>query len=147
MVLDSKQLRLEKVSLDTLGEAARSIIDFGNKYKVWLFRGDMGAGKTTLIRALAEQFSIEDTISSPTYSLVNEYRNTSADIFFHFDFYRIENELEALEIGVEDYFYSGNYCFVEWPSKISRWIPQQHFELDITFLDNHTRNIDLIQHD
>lgn len=99
--------------------------------KVVLFYGNMGAGKTTLINALCVALQVEDSTSSPTYSLVNEYLTSGGETVYHFDFYRIKNEHEALDIGVEEYFFSGNYCFIEWPEKISNLLPLKALEVHI----------------
>jgi len=83
----------------------------------------MGAGKTTLIKAVCEALGVKDTISSPTFSIVNEYRAADGKKIYHFDFYRIKSENEAYDMGYEDYFYSGAYCFIEWPEKIASLLP------------------------
>ena len=99
--------------------------------KILLFYGDMGAGKTTLINALCAALNVVDSTSSPTYSLVNEYLTSKGETVYHFDFYRIKNEYEALDIGVEEYFYNGNYCFIEWPEKIANLLPAKALEVHI----------------
>lgn len=91
--------------------------------KIFLFYGKMGVGKTTLIKALAKVMGVSDTVSSPTFSLVNEYKTSEGKTLYHFDFYRINEETEALDMGVEEYFDSGNYCFIEWPEKIKNLLP------------------------
>jgi len=91
--------------------------------KIWLFYGPMGCGKTTLIKALVMQLLKVDYANSPSFSLVNEYSDKDGIKIYHFDFYRIKNEEEALDIGVEDYFYSNNYCFIEWPDKVKNLLP------------------------
>jgi tRNA threonylcarbamoyladenosine biosynthesis protein TsaE len=92
----------------------------------------MGAGKTTFIKAICEQLGVKDTISSPTFSIVNEYLTTKGDKVFHFDFYRIKTEQEAYDMGYEDYFYSKAYCFVEWPEKIETLLPPDTVNVNIT---------------
>lgn len=84
----------------------------------------MGAGKTTLIKAIGKEFEIVDQISSPSFSIVNEYINKSGDLFYHFDFFRIEYPSEVLDIGIDDYFYSGQYCWIEWAEKIPQYLPK-----------------------
>ncbi len=91
--------------------------------KIWLFYGSMGCGKTTLIKALVMQLSKIDCANSPSFSIVNEYNDKDNNKIYHFDFYRIKNEEEALDIGIEDYFYSDNYCFIEWPDKVKNLLP------------------------
>ena len=106
----------------------------------------MGSGKTTLIKAIAEQFEIEDNVHSPTFNIVNEYRNLEDDIFYHFDFYRIKNENEAMDIGTEEYFDSGDLCFVEWPEKISSLLPDQYLKIDLEIISNTARKINVSHH-
>jgi len=109
--------------------------------KIWLFYGAMGSGKTTLIKALVKQLSITDTASSPTFSLVNEYKSENRDAIYHFDFYRIKNEEEALDIGIDDYLYSGNYCFIEWPERIKNILPLNAVAIYISINSNGSRNL------
>lgn len=93
------------------------------KARIVLFYGSMGAGKTTLIKAVCEALGVEDTVTSPTFALVNEYSTANGEPVFHFDFYRIECLEEAYDLGYEEYFYSGRLCLVEWPEKIDALIP------------------------
>ena len=121
--------------LNKIGEVAKKILKFANESaiqpKVWLFEGPMGAGKTTLIKALGNELGIRDTIQSPTFALVNEYLSEQAGIIYHFDFYRLKDETEALDMGYEEYFYSGNYCWVEWPTKIPNLLPEKYLLIKI----------------
>lgn len=94
-----------------------------NPHKVVLFNGLMGAGKTTFIKSLCKHLGVEDVTSSPTFSLVNEYKTIEGSSIYHFDLYRINSELEALDMGIDDYLYSGNWCFIEWPEKIPNLLP------------------------
>lgn len=91
--------------------------------KIWLFQGEMGAGKTTLIKSICTHFDVEDEVNSPTYSLVNEYHTKDGRKIYHFDLYRIEEEEEALDMGIEEYLYSGELCLIEWPEKIRNLLP------------------------
>jgi len=111
-------------SLEEIDLAARKVID-ANPYKVILFEGEMGAGKTTFIKALAKSLGVSDATASPTFSLVNEYQANGHTIY-HFDMYRLKSQMEALDMGIEEYFYSGNWCFVEWPGQIPDLIPDKH---------------------
>jgi tRNA threonylcarbamoyladenosine biosynthesis protein TsaE len=129
-----------------LNAAARKIVEFASGQKIWLFFGDMGSGKTTLVKEIAHVFGVEDIVQSPTFSIVNEYRNLQNDIFYHFDFFRISKESEALDIGVDEYFDSGEYCFIEWPQKIPGLIPNQHFKIEIEITSESTRKINLKHH-
>jgi tRNA threonylcarbamoyladenosine biosynthesis protein TsaE len=104
-------------TIEHLTEAASQLLKFAGNEKIFLFTGDMGAGKTTLIKSICSGLKVKDTVTSPTYSLVNEYEGAETTIY-HFDFYRIKNEEEAFDMGFEEYVYSGNYCFIEWPEKI-----------------------------
>lgn len=108
------------------------------EHKVVLFHAPMGAGKTTLIKALVKELGSEDHVSSPTFGLVNEYLGEQGPIY-HFDFYRIESEEEALQMGVEEYLYSGHWCFIEWPQRISSLLPEQFTRIDLSVLKDGSR--------
>ena len=131
--------------LDELPQAAKQILELAKEEKIFLFFGEMGAGKTTLINALAKRLGTLDHTSSPTFSIVNEYKTFSSSIF-HFDFYRLKNQTEALDMGYEDYFYSGNYCLVEWPEKISNLWPEHYIKVAIETINENERilNVDII---
>ncbi|HEY6159935.1 MAG TPA: tRNA (adenosine(37)-N6)-threonylcarbamoyltransferase complex ATPase subunit type 1 TsaE [Bacteroidia bacterium] len=116
-------LQLKLDSLAELPAAAKKMIAATTGKKKFAFYGEMGAGKTTLIKALCKELGVTDPTSSPTFALVNEYHNQKGEKIYHFDFYRIKNETEALDMGCEEYFYSGNYCFIEWPEKIPNLLP------------------------
>lgn len=107
-----------QVTLDKLPELAKAILVFAGTTKLWRLEGEMGAGKTTLVRAICNELEIIDTVSSPTFSIVNEYQTQSQLKIFHFDFYRIKSIDEVFDIGYEDYFDSGNLCLMEWAEKI-----------------------------
>ena len=129
-----------------LDKTAIEIINYSEEQKIWIFYGEMGAGKTTLIKAIADQLDIEDNVHSPTFSIVNEYRNHREDIFYHFDFYRIKNETEAMDIGIDEYFESGDLCFIEWPQKIPSLLPQKYIKIDIRMISNTSREINISHH-
>lgn len=129
-------------SLDQLEEVAQKILE-QNPNKVILFNGEMGAGKTTLIKQLCKTLGVEDATSSPTFSLVNEYQISKNQLVYHFDFYRLNRESEALDMGVEDYLYSGNWCFIEWPEKIENLIPEHHAVITIQLLPDGKRSLEL----
>lgn len=112
-------------SLDEINSVAQQILD-KNPNKVVLFHGEMGVGKTTLIKVLAKKLGVIGTTSSPTFSLINEYQTINNQLVYHFDFYRIRNETEAMDMGVDDYLYSNNWCFIEWAEKIPNLIPDLH---------------------
>ncbi len=104
---------------ETAGEFLSAIAD----RKVIAFYGEMGAGKTTFIKALCAALGVKDATSSPTFSIINEYRSSSGEALYHFDFYRIKDTAEAFDMGYEDYFYSGRLCLIEWPEKIEALLP------------------------
>jgi len=131
-------------SLQDLPKIASEIISSA-KNKTLLFYGQMGVGKTTLIKELCKSLGVLDNISSPTFSLVNEYQTANNDKVYHFDFYRIEDEEEAFDIGIEDYFDSKNWCFVEWPENIENLLPLDAVEIHLSLLDDEQRNIQLKQ--
>jgi len=117
-------------SLADLPDLASLLIKSAGEKRVFLFEAQMGAGKTTLIKALCKELGVEDHVTSPTFSIVNEYLSPSGPVY-HFDFYRLKDEQEAYDLGYEEYFYSGNYCFVEWPQKIQSLLPDNAFNIDI----------------
>lgn len=115
---------IEIPSLEALSEAARRFTAIMDDRTVFAFRGEMGSGKTTFIAALCRELGAEDTANSPSFSIINEYRSTLTDeLIYHFDFYRLKDEREALEIGTPDYFDSGALCFAEWPEKVENLLP------------------------
>ena len=132
---------LTATSITQLPALASEIISYANKSRIFLFYGDMGAGKTTLIKSLCKALGSDDNITSPTFSIVNEYSGPHK--IYHFDFYRLKNQTEALDIGCEEYFYSGNYCFIEWPSQIHDLLPLHYLRVNIAVLKDDTREITL----
>ena len=129
-------------SLKEINEVAQQILE-QNPSKVILFHGEMGVGKTTLIKALAKKLGVCEVTSSPTFSLVNEYQTTSNQIVYHFDFYRLNHETEALDMGADEYLYSGNWCFIEWAEKIPNLIPEPHSVISIRLLSDGKRLLEL----
>lgn len=129
-----------------LDNVASKIIEYSQGEKIWAIFGDMGAGKTTLIRAIARNYRIEDNVHSPTFSIVNEYANDDGDVFYHFDFYRIKDLTEAMDIGVEEYLDSGCHCFIEWPAKVSALLPDQYIKIEISIVSQTGRKINLSYH-
>lgn len=128
-------------SLETIGQAAREFIQAVGNKRVFAFYGEMGAGKTTFIKAICQELGVKDVINSPTFAIVNEYLADKEQQIFHFDFYRIENIEEAYDFGYEDYFYSGAYCFIEWPEKIEGLLPQNCTKVEIVEDANNNRII------
>ena len=118
-------------ALEELPAIAKQLLKSFEGEKVVAFQGAMGAGKTTLIKALCETLGVKDTISSPTFSIVNEYRTGNGEKIYHFDFYRIKSVEEAYDMGYEEYFYSKAYCFIEWPEKIEELMPLNYEKIGI----------------
>lgn len=112
-------------SLEDLPAAASVLIEEAKSEPIILFEGPMGAGKTTLIKELCRQLGVQENVSSPTFALVNEYEGAAGKLIYHFDFYRINDEREALDIGAPEYFESGNLCLIEWPSMIPNLLPER----------------------
>lgn len=129
-------------SLDEIENVARSVVA-ENPNKVILFHGEMGAGKTTFIKQLAKELGVTEATSSPTFSLVNEYQTTTNQTIYHFDFYRLKNETEALDMGVDEYLYSGNWCFIEWAEQIPNLVPESHSVISIKELPDGRRALEL----
>lgn len=140
-------LRFECHSPEETTSFLGTLIDFAQGELIWLLEGDMGAGKTTFVRQLGEFLGFVEPVQSPTFSIVNEYRSNSGKLYYHFDFYRINSEREAYEIGVEDYFYSGNVCFIEWSSRIPSLIPESYLQIKIDSVSEHTRAYTITHHD
>ena len=131
---------LSAASLSDIPATASEIISFSRDSRIFLFYGEMGAGKTTLIKAICEYLGTSEPATSPTFSIVNEY-TTPGGRLYHFDFYRLKNETEALDMGYEEYFYSGNYCFIEWPEKISGLLPDHFIRINIKVTGENSREI------
>ena len=129
-------------SIDQLNEVAQQIIA-NNPKKVILFHGEMGVVKTTLIKQLCKTLGVTGATSSPTFSLVNEYETNNNQLVYHFDFYRLNNEVEALDMGIDDYLYSSNWCFIEWAEKIPNLIPETHSVITISLLTDGKRSLTL----
>src|ERR1700746_1645413 len=125
---------MSSVIIDSLSEfpaASKQFLDLCKGKRVFAFSGQMGAGKTTFIKAVCETLGVKDTISSPTFSLVNEYASGSGEKIYHFDFYRIKDISEAYDMGFEEYVYSKAYCFIEWPEKVEELLPQDCVKVNI----------------
>ena len=127
-------------SLDEIENVAKKILSEKPK-KVILFYGNMGVGKTTLIKELAKELGVNDVTSSPTFSLVNEYQINENQYIYHFDVFRLKNEIEALDMGIDEYLYSGNWCFIEWAENIPSLIPDEHSIIKIELLPDGKRHL------
>lgn len=130
--------RIEIDSLSELERVAEEILSSMGERRVVLLRGGMGAGKTTLVSRIASKLGAEDTVTSPTFALVNQYEGREGTIY-HFDFYRINRVEEVFDLGYEEYFYSGELCFVEWPEMVEGLLPEDAMEVRITVGDDDKR--------
>lgn len=131
--------------ISDIDTAAKMFVEkFGNK-KIFAFYGEMGAGKTTFIKAVCKSMGVTETITSPTFSLVNEYETDNGMTIYHFDFYRIGNIEEVYDFGYEDYFFSDKMCFIEWPELVETLLPEDVVEVKISVDDNEQRLISVQQ--
>jgi len=131
-----KDLVYHNCTVTELPSIARAILDKYPDERVFAFYGDLGAGKTTLIKALCQALGVERDVTSPTFAIINEYDAAGIDLVYHFDFYRIKKPEEALDIGYEEYLYSGSYCFMEWADKIEELLPGSYVYILISKSDN-----------
>lgn len=122
-----------------LDQIAREILEQCGGNKVVCFHGDLGAGKTTLIKAICRQLGVVEEVQSPTFSIVNEYESVDKTPVYHFDFYRLKSEEEAYDLGYEDYLFSGYFCFIEWPEKIAGLLDMPKSDVSILAIDNRRR--------
>ena len=129
-------------TLSEIHKAVEAIKEHLPQYKIVVFNGSMGAGKTTLISTLCKSLGSTDDISSPTFSIVNEYNSTIGTLF-HFDFYRIKSIEEAFDFGLEEYLYSDHYCFLEWAEKVEQLLPEKLMIVDISTIDENTRSLQI----
>lgn len=129
--------------LDEIDQAATRFLEALGERRIVAFYGSMGAGKTTFIRALCRQLGVEDTVTSPTFALVNEYRNRQGDSIFHFDFYRIRRLVEAIDMGCDEYFQSGHLCLIEWPELVEELLPAETLRVTIQETPDGLRHLTL----
>lgn len=134
MILEYYLQDIEKIALQIINS---------NPEKVILFNGEMGAGKTTLIKTLCKTLGVHEATSSPTFSLVNEYETDDNQLVYHFDVYRLKSQTEALDMGIDEYLYSGNWCFIEWAEKIPDLLPENHSIITISVLEDGKRLLKL----
>ena len=128
----------------SIAQIPPAIFNYSDGQKIFLFYGEMGAGKTTLIKSLCQCLGTTESVTSPTFSIVNEYIGKDNKIY-HFDFYRLKDQTEALDMGYEEYFYSDAYCFVEWPEKIPDLLPDHYISINIKVIDGNSRQINIEQ--
>ena len=126
---------------EELQEVARKLLSNFKQLNVWCFDAEMGAGKTTLIKQICRELGVEEDMSSPTFSIVNEYASTSGEEIYHFDFYRLREIEEAINIGAEDYFFSGNLCLIEWPALVKPMLPDEYLQISIKLVGNNARSL------
>jgi tRNA threonylcarbamoyladenosine biosynthesis protein TsaE len=129
-------MTFEIPDLEYLPLAAKEFLLASEAHKILAFSGEMGVGKTTFIKAVCAELGVLKTASSPTFSLVNEYLTKDGQKVYHFDFYRLKNQSEALDMGIEEYFDSGFYCLLEWPEKISDFLPQNALSVQLSLRGN-----------
>lgn len=134
-------MKLELTNLSDINTIAKKFIENMDNRKVYAFYGEMGAGKTTFIKSICTVLGVTETITSPTFAIVNEYEKADGNPIFHFDFYRIKDIDEAYDFGYEDYFYSGNLCFIEWPQLVEPLLPENVVKVQIVIEDNEQRTI------
>ena len=130
-------------SLEKIDEAAKSFVEKMGAHKIYAFNGNMGAGKTTFINAVCKMMGVTQIVNSPTFSIVNEYETATGNIIYHFDCYRIQKIQEAMDLGAEEYIYSGNYCFIEWSENIAPILPDYLVNVNITELEDGSRLIEI----
>lgn len=131
-------------NIQKIKQAAKAFIEKMKDSKVFAFNGDMGVGKTTFIKAICEEMGVEQTVNSPTFSIVNEYETAKGNIIYHFDCYRINKIQEALDLGAEEYLYSGNYCFIEWSENIAPLLPDSLINVNISEEADGSRSVEII---
>ena len=130
-----------KFKEEDIKQAARQFVESMGDNTVFAFYGKMGAGKTTFIKAVCEELGVDDTVTSPTFAIVNEYEAAQGRPIYHFDFYRIKKVSEAYDMGCEEYFYSGHPCFIEWPELIEEVLPEETVNVTIEALPNGERQL------
>ncbi len=131
-------------SLAQIEKAARFVIDHSQHNRILAFYGEMGAGKTTLIKEICRLLDVKDMVNSPTFAIVYEYKTNNDAVIYHFDFYRIKDIEEVLAIGYEDYFFSGAYCLLEWPEKAEPLLPADTLKINITVISADFRKIEIM---
>ncbi|MDR2512150.1 MAG: tRNA (adenosine(37)-N6)-threonylcarbamoyltransferase complex ATPase subunit type 1 TsaE [Bacteroidales bacterium] len=133
----------KNVKIETLPKIAAKIIENFPNERIFAFFGTMGVGKTTFIKSLCDVLGVENTVNSPTFSIINEYTDKLGKAVYHFDFYRMKNQQEIADLGYEDYFYSGNYCFLEWSELVENLLPDNTLRIKIKAIDEYTKEIEV----
>ena len=138
-------MKIEINDITQIRAAAKTFLREMEGHKVFAFYGAMGAGKTTFIKALCEELGVKETVASPTFAIINEYRDKTGTPLYHFDFYRINKLEEAFDFGYEDYFYSGNLCFIEWPELVESILPENAVKITIRVTDEGHRIVERVE--
>lgn len=133
-----------EITLDNIKSVADKLWQQYKHYSVWALHGEMGSGKTTFIHALCEVLQVKDVISSPTFAIINEYRSAVAGIIYHMDWYRLKNEEEAMQAGIEDALLSGNLCLIEWPDKAAGLLPDETLNIYLETINENTRRMQVV---
>ena len=133
--------KIEVKNVQEIDQAAREFLEKTDPKQVFAFYGQMGVGKTTFIKAICDEMKVTDSVSSPTFAIVNEYLTEKNDAVFHFDFYRLKNIKEAVDLGAEDYFFCGETCLIEWPEIVEDILPDNYKRVDIIETSKGTREI------
>jgi len=137
-------MKIEINDLSRIQSAAREFIGKMGDHKVFAFYGSMGAGKTTFIKAICEELGVKETVASPTFAIINEYKDKNGSSIYHFDFYRINKLEEVYDFGYEDYFYSGSLCFIEWPELVEQVLPVKTVKISICEESNGSRIVQIL---
>lgn len=135
--------KLEIKNIESLPMVARDFIDLMGDHKVFAFYGAMGAGKTTFIKAVCQELGVTETVASPTFAIINEYKRGNGEPIYHFDFYRIHKLEEVFDFGYEDYLYSGHICFIEWPELVEQVLPEDTVRLSIRETGSSSRILEI----
>ena len=131
-------------TLKNIRSTAEKVWEQYKQYSVWAFHGEMGTGKTTFVHALCEVLQVKDVVSSPTFAIINEYRSSMAGVIYHMDWYRLKNEEEAMQAGIEDALLSGNLCLIEWPDKAEGLLPDDVLNIYLEVIDVNTRKLKVV---
>lgn len=130
-------MQLKITTIDELNPISKLLIERTKSHTVFCFYGNLGAGKTTLIKLICEELNVIDSISSPTYPIINEYKTNDNKVVYHIDLYRLKSIDEAMNIGIEDYLFSGNLCFIEWPDNFESILPDNHIKIKFTKFEDY----------
>jgi len=125
--------------IDRLPEAVKTLMKISGQKRLFALYGPLGSGKTTIIKAICREMGAADSVGSPSFTIVNEYRTSAGEILYHIDFYRIKKQEEVFDLGIEEYFYAGNYCFMEWPELVEEILPSDTFKIRISVGDDEVR--------